>query len=119
MLVSPIRQIFFEGDNQFTVEIPTMAFSRFFEIGYDILRYADSRFDQCLVFVVFLIHRCNFPYYIGGEGQAQEGDAKQRHKDSFQPFRCWHLSAFCRSVSASNYISLYSFSPLAGGGLGK
>lgn len=83
MLIFPIRQIVFEGDNQFAVEIPAMAFSRFLEIVANIVRDADGGFYQCLVFAVFLIHRCNCPYYIREKVQAQEVDAQQRHGDSF------------------------------------
>jgi hypothetical protein len=82
MLIFPIRQVFFEGDNQFAVEVPAVAFARFFEFVDNIVRDADSRFDQCLVFVLFVIHRCICPYYIGEAVPAQEGDAKQRPGDS-------------------------------------
>ena len=82
MLIFPIRQIFFEGDNQLAIEVTPVAFARFFEIVDNRLRDADSSFDQCLVFVLFVIHRCNCPYYIGEEVHVQEEDAKQRHGDS-------------------------------------
>jgi len=83
MLVSPIFQIVFEGDNQFAIEVTPVPFARFFEFGYNRLRDADGCFDQCLVFVLFVIHRCISPYYIGEAVPVQEVDAKQRHTDSF------------------------------------
>ncbi len=57
MLVSPIFQIVFEGDNQFAIEVPPVPFSCFFEIVDNRVRDADGCFDQGLVFVLFVIHR--------------------------------------------------------------
>jgi hypothetical protein len=83
MLVFPVSQVLFEGNNQFAVEVPAVAFSCFFEIVDNISRDADSGFHQSLIFVVFLIHRCDCPYYIGGQELTQEVDAQQRPGDSF------------------------------------